>query len=446
MGRLVRASSFVVSLAMGAAVLLPVVVAAQSDAIGYRPACELADDAAASAALGMDVVGDDSLSYQLCIYESDGTQVAIVSLMSDMSPAVMRLGFPAATDITIAGSEALAVPGDDSGTPPTVAVALEDGMLMVQVMTDAGLADPVAAATALAEALLAAGPVIARQPEEASGSAIEWTGDPCELVSLDELKGIVDKKLVTTEPDVDGAGCTYSTDPLKDPYFVNLTFSDGSLAQLRSGATEDLTVAGRSAVWWPDMSGLFVDAGGGRLFQVVPFSMEEPKKGAAKRAQEQAVSIAELAVGRMTPAAEQPTVPDGPTAGDCPIVSAEAVESVTGMAFEAGAEGSADSCYFVSSDQAASVLLGMTEFASLDAAWEEGRTSFPDLADPVSLDVGGHAAYGGRGAAGAVVVVDLAGMSGMDGKMLGVILFGLPSEGDQVEMARQLAEQAIAGM
>ena len=56
------------------------------------------------------------------------------------------------TDLTIAGSPALASPGDaESGTSPTVLVGLEDGgALMINVMPEAGVDDPLAAATALA--------------------------------------------------------------------------------------------------------------------------------------------------------------------------------------------------------------------------------------------------------------------------------------------------------
>jgi hypothetical protein len=71
---------------------------------------------------------------------------------------------------------------------------------------------------------------------------------------------------------------------------------------LRSGTTVDLVVADRNAVFRPDMSGTFVDARGGRLFQVVSMGMGDSGRGAAKRAQEQAAAIAELAITRMTPA------------------------------------------------------------------------------------------------------------------------------------------------
>jgi hypothetical protein len=85
---------------------------------------------------------------------------------------------------------------------------------------------------------------------------------------------------------------------------VGLTFNDGTLGPLRSGSTTDLTVADRSAIWWPDLSSLFVDVGGGRVLSVTVMSLSAPADGEPSPAQDQALSIAELAVSRMTPAAD----------------------------------------------------------------------------------------------------------------------------------------------
>jgi hypothetical protein len=284
--------------------LLAPVAAAQSDAVAFRPACQLADDAAASAALGLDVVGDDSLSNLYCTYMAGDTMVAMAALTPDMSLDLARMAFPDATDLTIAGSQAIASPGDaENGTPPTVLVALEGGgALMVNVMPEAGVADPLAAATALAEALLASGPATATLPEEVTGPAIEFVGDPCAIVSLDEMGGIMGATFTTAEPDGTG-GCTYQTDIADGLVAVSLAFSDGTLAPLRSGSTSDLTIADRTAVFWPDLGTVFVDAGGGRLFSVMILSMTATDEGAPDQTQAQAAAIAELAVGRMTPAA-----------------------------------------------------------------------------------------------------------------------------------------------
>jgi hypothetical protein len=187
---------------------------------------------------------------------------------------------------------------------PMVVVGLDDGgALMINVMPDVGVADPLAGATALAEALLAGGPVTATLPDEVSGPAIEVTGDPCELVTLDELGDIVGATFTTAEPDGAG-GCTYQTDMTESMAIAGLTFSDGTLAPLRSGSTTDLSVGDRSAVWWPDLSSLFVDVGGGRVLSVTVMSLGAPVDGEPSAAQDQAVAIAELAVGRMTPAAD----------------------------------------------------------------------------------------------------------------------------------------------
>ena len=283
--------------------LLAPAAAAQSDAIPFRPACQLADDAAASSALGMEVVGDDTLSNLYCTYMAGDTMVAVAALTPEMSLDLARFAFPDAAEVTIGGAQALVSAGSDDGTPPTVLVALDDGgALMINVMPDAGIDDPQAAATALAEALLAAGPVTSTLPEEATGPAIEFVGDPCTIVSLGELSDIMGATFTTAEPDGAG-GCTYQTDMTDGFGVVSLAFADGTLAPLRSGSTSDLTIADRTAVFWPDLGTVFVDAGGGRLFSVMLLSMSATDEGGPEQIQSQAAAIAELAVGRMTPAA-----------------------------------------------------------------------------------------------------------------------------------------------
>jgi hypothetical protein len=84
---------------------------------------------------------------------------------------------------------------------------------------------------------------------------------------------------------------------------VGLSYTDGTLAALRSGSTSDLTVGNRAAVFWPDLGTLFVDAGGGRLFSIMVLAVASTQEGGLEQVQEQAAAIAELAVGRMTPAA-----------------------------------------------------------------------------------------------------------------------------------------------
>jgi hypothetical protein len=293
-------------LALVALLVVPASVAAQSESPTFRPACQLAADAAASAALGVDVVGDDSISNLFCTYMADGgATVAIVTLTADLPLDLVKLALPGVTEVTIAGSAALTSPGDEAGSmPPAVLVGLADGgVLMINVMPDVGVTDPLAGATALAEALLAGGPVTATLPEEVSGPAIEATGDPCELATLDELGDIVGATFTTAEPDGAG-GCMYQTDMTESMVLVGLTFSDGTLAPLRSGSTTDLTVGDRSAIWWPDLSSLLIDVGGGRILSVSVMSLSAPVDEETNQARDQAVAIAELAVGRMTPTAD----------------------------------------------------------------------------------------------------------------------------------------------
>jgi hypothetical protein len=232
------------------------------------------------------------------------TTVAMAALTPEMSLDLARFAFPDAEDVSVAGSPGLVSPGDaESGTPPTVLVGLADGgALMVNVMPDAGVPDPLAAATALAEALLAAGPITAILPEEATGPVIEFVGDACTIVSLDELGAIMEATFTAAEPDGAG-GCTYQTDMAEGFALVSLAFTDGALAAMRSGSTTDLNVGDRAAVFWPDLGAVFVDAGGGRLFSVMVLTMSATAEGDPALAQSQAAAIAELAIGRMTPAA-----------------------------------------------------------------------------------------------------------------------------------------------
>ncbi len=55
-------------------------------------------------------------------------------------------------------------------------------------------------------------------------------GDPCTIVSPDELSGIMGATFTTAEPDGAG-GCTYQTDMADEIVVVSLAFSDGTLAR-----------------------------------------------------------------------------------------------------------------------------------------------------------------------------------------------------------------------
>lgn len=302
MPRSSRSLSWLLMVALGGVTLLPSAALAQAGEVPFRPACQLADEAAVSAALGVDVVGDDSLSNLLCSYLSGDTTVALVTLLPEMPLEIMRLAVPGATDTTIAGLPALVSPGDAGGSPPGVIVALAGGGgLMVNVMPDAALDDPAAAATALAGALLAAGPVTATVPEEATGPAIAYSGEPCTILSTAEVSEIVGATIATAIPD-GSSGCSYQTDLASEMVLVSLSYSDGTLASLRSGSTEDLLVADRSAIFWPDLSSVFVEVGGGRLLAVMVLDMSVAAEAGAQAIAERATGIAELAIGRMTPA------------------------------------------------------------------------------------------------------------------------------------------------
>jgi len=422
----------------------PVAISAQSGTIAFRDACHLADAAAVSAALGVDVVANDSLSPLVCDYRQGDQVVAEYILRTDLFLPLVRLAFPDITDTTVAGQAGVSSPGDGNSLPPTVAVALPDGgLLLAQVMTGGAIPDPEAKAGPFAELAFAAGPVTAHQPAEPTGSSLTYGGAPCDALTTKELKGITGETFEDPAPDTTGVGCTFQTAPGKGSLYVTYSLNDGTLSALRSGKAVSLKVGDRAALYRPDMFTLSVDAGGGKLLQVTELSIAGQTKKDRERVQDHATRIAKLVVGRMVSDAASPSPSTPPT---CALVAADTVLSITGVTFVQVSPDGTDVCYFVTTDQRTSVLLAVSDAASLEAAWTADRTMFGGLPDPTEATVAGHPASTADTTKGAIVVVDLAGIAGRNGKVLTVIADGFPAGTDELAIATKVAEATLAGM
>ena len=152
---------------------------AQDTTTPFRPACELLTTDAVSALLGVDVTPADGWPYAACSYLHAGDEVAGVYLSPSPPFVLRRIGPSGATDVTVGGLPALSRTGGggSSSTPASVIVRLVDGgTLEVNVETEAGVADPDTAARALADAILATGPLTAHTSTSPPAEPIRPSG------------------------------------------------------------------------------------------------------------------------------------------------------------------------------------------------------------------------------------------------------------------------------
>jgi hypothetical protein len=422
-----------VGAALGLGLLWQPATAAGGD-IPFRAACDLADVAAVSGALGLEVTVGTASAQQSCEYQAGGTTVATTILEPSLVLALLHLGSPTAAVLTVADRPALTTPDNGSGSAMT-AVALDDGgLLTVYVPNDAGVPEPQTASSALAEALLAAGPVTAHLPAS-DVPAVEFVGKPCELLTLAELKQILGKEFKTAPRLSTGGGCAWQTKSARQPIYVGTSFSQVALAIMRSGNFQDTEAAGRPAVFLPDSTLLFVDAGGGSVLNL--YLSGAP--GSKKKQRDLLVRIAEAAFARMTP-----VVDSGPP--DCALLAVDVANSITGLTLNALPGLGTESCFLVGPDQLTAILLTRSAAADPDAAWEAARPTFPGLGDPTQVDVAGHAANVGETPLGSAIAVDLDGLPGGDGQVLAVVVSDFPEGTDTIALAQQLAAAAIDAM
>jgi hypothetical protein len=408
-------------------------VLAQDTAIPFRPACEFVSADAVSAVLGVDVTPADSMPDAYCSYGHGAKQVAEVGLSTSPPFVLARLALPRATDVTVGGLPALSSPGGGSGGQfASAIVGLPDGgILEVRVEFRTAVADPQAAARALAEAILATGPVTAHA-SVSTAEPIVPAGSPCELVTLGELRRITGQPLTDARLDVNQIRCSYRT---KDELaVVSLSIGAGDLGIVRSGNTRTLTVGDREAVFSPAIRILFVDLGGGQLLGV---RMEAAGRGfMAKGLPALRVAIAETAMGRMTPGAIT-----------CSLIPTDVLLSASGLDLQPIAKAGPDSCWFVTPDEQTGLFLRIAARGDVAYVREGLSSSFPDLPTPTDLEVSGHPSSGTTGASGTVLGVDLDGSSGQDGKVLFAVLVSAdPSVTDPLAVLESVAAQVLDRM
>jgi hypothetical protein len=293
-----RGTAVFLGIALGSISLVPATVTAQDGSeAAFRPACDLLDPAQVAQIVGVDLSASQ-MGPQSCIWEGAGLNV-IVSLLDTADVATMRIGLPGATDLVVAGREALSSAGGE-GIPATVVVGLDGGgVILVQVApADDVPADPIASASALAEAIFAGGPVLARPPQEASGPALGYEGDICDLVTVAELNHAIGEDTFATAMSDSPETCSYTSDDFSIG-IVGIIYSELFLA--RGDDTEDLTVGGRPAVWSPQaLNSLLVDIGGGRTLQVAFLGLDLD----TAQLRDASAAAAELVVSRLVPIEE----------------------------------------------------------------------------------------------------------------------------------------------
>ena len=392
--------------------------------------------------MGETVTADDSSPALYCSWRKGGTGVADASLTTSYTLPMVVLAMPDAQPSTIAGRPALVSGASGTSSLATAAVALDDGgVLTVEVDKGSPAPDPTAAATAIAEAMLAGGSVTAVVPSAPGLPALTYDGSLCDLVSSADLKdamGISFKKLHDST-----AGCIYEGGSLKQVYEATISTLAGGFGYLPTKGTVDVSVGDRPAKWIAKNGALFVDIGG-RLLDITLGTSPQPKGAAAAKLQASAQALAETALGRMTPQAAGPSA--SPDLGICALLGLDALSQATGVSFTRQDLLSPENCAYTSADQRSGVLLLVSPAPSLDAAWKGARSSFPLPAKPTKATVGGQPAYTGQlNPTSAAVAVDLAGTPDGNGKVLGVLTIGMtPASGDLVALTSQIAEMAVA--
>ena len=409
---------------------------------GFRPACDLITADAVTAIVGATVTADDSSPALYCSWKQGDTSLVDASLTTSYTLPMLVLGLPDAQDATIGGRAALVSAGSGTSSLATAAVALDDGgVLTVEVGKGAPATDPTAAATAIAEAMLAGGPVTAVVPSTPGLPSLDYAGSLCDLMSVADLKDAMSisfKKLTDS-----AAGCIYQGGSLKQVYEATIGIIAGGFGYLPAKGSTDVNVAGRAAKWLAKSESLFVDIGG-RLLDITLGTSPQPKGAAAAKLQASAQALAETALGRMTPQAAGPSA--SPDLGICALLGLDALSQATGVTFARQDLLSPTNCAYTSADQRSGVLLLVSPAPSLDAAWKGARSSFPLPAKPTKATVGGQPAYTGQlNPTSAAVAVDLAGTPDGDGKVLGVLTIDMtPASGDLVALTSQIAEMAVA--
>jgi hypothetical protein len=316
-------------------------------------------------------------------------------------------------------------------------VAVDDGVLVVQVTKDAPTGGP-EAATSIADTILNAGPVEARVPSVPGLEPLDFTGDICDLITTQDLKDVMKSRFTAMAA---LGTCTYQGGNARSQTYLSVSLVPIALASLRTRGAQDVTVAERPGLLLTKSGALMVDVGNDRVLQLIAGASPTPKGAAAKKLIRQAETLAGLAIDRMTPAAAAPS----PDPGVCALLSVDALGSATGKTFGQPTPANDTTCIYTSDDQRVGVMTVIGDAPDLDTAWSNAVDAFHLPAQPAHTTVAGHAAYDAPvGTDSAAVAVDLTGIPNDDGKVLGVLLLGNPDpSADPVASALSIAEAFV---
>jgi len=404
----------------------------------FRSACDLVDAQTVSGILGDTVTADEAIAAITCSFSKADTEEVVLELIPNQTLPVLRLTLPSATYAAVGDRAALVSPGDSSQPAGTI-VALDDGLLQVQVTSDAP-GDQEAESTAIATAILSGGPVLAQPPSAPGLVPLTFDGSPCDLVTAKDLKqGLGSKFTAVTN---DAKLCAYASVTRRGQEYVSVAMPKMPISMLRTKKTSDVTIAGRPGLLVPKMGTLLVDIGDGRAFELGVTVSPKPKGSAARKLTQKVEDLAAQAIGRMTPS----TASAAPTAGGpCALLSHDAILAATGMDLpHVGALGET-ACSLTSADQRTGVLVSLIKADDLDASWADARQSLPLPEAPTSTTVDGQPAYDALvGTDAAAVAVDLAGTPNGAGTVLGLVLMADPAApGDPLGAALSVADLAV---
>jgi hypothetical protein len=409
---------------LAAAVAIPVSTSAQTP---FRAACDLLSDQAVSDALGFDVTSSRTGSQGLCFYSGDAGGPVNIWLNPDATLSMFS-SQDGVEPVTVGGLEGLSWPSQSR-----LILALPEGGLLD--LTVYGSADVQATATALAEAILASGPVTAIPADKGPAESLYLDGPMCDLLSPDEVNAITGGSYGLLDgPAVAGdQTCTYQA----DSEFVVFGLGDDYGRSVDTGTygSEDVQVDGRPATWAPDTETLTVDAGDG-IILTVAFSAFEPEP---KGRRDEAVGIAEAVIPQLSTDA-----PATPTTAEC-AASLDELSRISGLEI-VNPLPFGPLCYYSTSSTSAQegVLIGILPGEDPAAALE--AASFSSEIAPTATDVDGHAALAVDAPEGASLAVDLDGLPGGDGQVLVVATGGLPEGTDAMAVATELVRYVISMM
>jgi hypothetical protein len=413
------------AVAVVAAMAIPSTVTAQAP---YRGACDLLTDEAASGILGVEVAAQREGPRTQCFYTGAEASPVTIWLNPDATLS-MFASQDGVESLSVGDLEAIWWPSQSR----LIATLPFGGVLDLSTSGQGG-SQPKDGAVALAEAILASGPVSAIPPDKGPAESLYLEGSMCDILSPDEVNAITGGTFGPLEDLSEGGDDPNCT--LQDPSgFVIFVLSDdlGHTVDAGTYTSEDLAVAGRPAIWEPDREFLTLDAGDG-ITLAVGFSSNEPDPETRKP---QAVAIAEAIVPRLS--TDAPAVPES---AEC-TVSLDDLSRITGLEIVNGVP-FGPVCYYASADPSMQrgaligVLPGDDPAAALEAA------EFSSEVAPTPSDFEGRAALVVDTPEGASIAVDLDGLPAGDGQVLLVAVGGL--DGDQMAVASEIVRYVISTM